>query len=87
MRSLDDPPLDEEEQQVLSYVQGILHEAVDKDDQEMTACTESHLGISLIRIWAQLILEEGIWPIVNMVGKTLALYADLLAANIGGDVS
>ncbi|KIW15806.1 hypothetical protein PV08_05856 [Exophiala spinifera] len=87
MRSRNSLPPDEAERQVLSYVQGILHEAVDKDNQGMTSCTDSNLSISLIRIWAQLILEEGIWPIVNMVGKTLALYADLLAANVGGDVS
>ncbi|KIW39413.1 uncharacterized protein PV06_09184 [Exophiala oligosperma] len=87
MRSLENPPLDEAEQQVLSYVQGIFHEAVDNDDEETTPCINPQMSISLIRIWAQLILEEGIWPIVNMVGKTLALYADLLATNNGKDVA
>lgn len=69
--------LDEDEQQVLSYVRDILNEAEVVD--EVIACKDLHLGVRVVRVWAHLLREEGIWPIVAMVGKILTFYGELLA--------
>jgi hypothetical protein len=76
--------LDEDEQQVLSYVRDILDEAEVVD--QAIACRDLHLGVRVVSVWANLLREEGIWPIVAMVGKILTSYGDLLARRLSSDI-
>ncbi len=75
MRSPSAVPLDEDEKQVLSYVQGIL----DEGEVDDTADPDAHLSVRLVNIWARLLGQESIWPIVGLIGKILTSYANSLA--------
>lgn len=82
-QSPDGVPLHEDERQVLTYVQGIL----DEGEVDDTAHTDSHLSVRLVNLWARLLGQESIWPIVGLVGRILTSYARLLATCLCRDVS
>jgi hypothetical protein len=52
---------------------------LDEGEVDDTADTDAHLSVRLVNIWARLLGQESIWPIVGLIGKILTSYANFLA--------
>lgn len=68
---------------MITWLRHILKEAsvsVDwepADKQLMTSHDPFDMGISVIKIWSHIFQGNSPWPITKVVGKSLALYADI----------
>lgn len=74
------PALDEDEKRLLAFVINMLKEtdfALDEDERE-----NPRLSAKVVRVWAKLFRGGGtIWDIVDIIGRALDLYGDMLDAS------
>jgi hypothetical protein len=79
-----DPPLNEDERMLLALVTSLVNEtefAVPAGTDRGSGQPSIKLSASMVRVWAKLFKSEsgdGIWDIVDLIGRALDVYADML---------
>ncbi|KAI3395899.1 hypothetical protein diail_684 [Diaporthe ilicicola] len=83
-------PLSDSEDRILHWVRCIVEEAYDvvdfeggDDDQELRLAAPpgrdpASLGLAVLRIWAHFFKSNTQWPFINIIGKSLEKYRELL---------
>ena len=88
-----DPPLSEDERKLLAFVTSLLNET--EFAGPATTATRGFeedskkLSASVVRVWAKLFKSDSgqsIWDIVDVIGRALDVYADMLDAGSQGDM-
>ena len=88
-----DPPLTEDERKLLAFVTSLLNET--EFAGPATTATRGFeeaskkLSASVVRVWAKLFKSDSgqsIWDIVDVIGRALDVYADMLDAGSHGDM-
>lgn len=72
------PPLTAGEQVVLKFVIQLVAEAEYKSSAEQLAQQKQYLATKIVRLWARLYRADNVWQMVNIIGQSLNIYADLL---------
>ena len=72
------PPLTTAETGVLEFVVDLVAEAEYKTSRRQVLDDGGRLDAKIVRLWARLYQSESVWQMVNIIGETLNLYADLL---------
>ncbi|CAM1509703.1 Fc.00g000380.m01.CDS01 [Cosmosporella sp. VM-42] len=78
-----DPPITDEERKILSFVKSILDEtdyAVPSERARDLPEKAKHLNVGVLRAWATIFKGVQTWAIVDVIGSSLNIYADLLEA-------
>ncbi|KAI3547493.1 hypothetical protein CABS01_11122 [Colletotrichum abscissum] len=77
-------PLSDSEDRILHWVRCIVEEAydvVDFEDDEPETSTDrdpASLSLAVLRIWAHFFKSNTQWPFINIIGKSLEKYRELL---------
>ncbi|KAK2609945.1 hypothetical protein N8I77_003413 [Diaporthe amygdali] len=80
-------PLNDSEDRILHWVRCIVEEAydvVDFEDEEPDIRTErdpASLSRAVLKIWAHFFKSNTQWPFINIIGKSLEKYRELLIRN------
>ncbi|KAI0968305.1 hypothetical protein F4678DRAFT_197226 [Xylaria arbuscula] len=72
------PALTPAEHMVLDFVIQLVAEAEYKISAEKLAEQKGRLSAIIVRLWARLYQVDSVWQMVNVIGRSLNLYADLL---------
>ena len=88
-----DPPLSEDERKLLAFVTSLLNET-EFASPAGTATrgfeeASKKLSASVVRVWAKLFKSDSgqsIWDIVDVIGRALDVYAEMLEAGSQGDM-
>lgn len=72
------PPLTAAEQVVLKFVIELVAETEYKRTVEQIAHKKQYLAAKIVRLWARLHRADSVWQVVNVIGESLNIYADLL---------
>ena len=88
-----DPPLSEDERKLLAFVTSLLNET-EFAGPAATATrgfeeASKKLSASVVRVWAKLFKSDSgqsMWDIVDVIGRALDVYADMLDAGSQGDM-
>ncbi|KAB5513598.1 zinc finger protein ADR1 [Coniochaeta sp. 2T2.1] len=78
------PPLSEDERKILSLVMTMLDEtefAVPAGKSLESPETAKHLSAGVLRVWATIFRGAQTWAIVDVIGSSLNIYADMLEAS------
>lgn len=73
-----DPPLTEQESRLLDFVLEMVMEVQHGDSREWLLGNNTRLSAAVARLWARLYTADYIWEMVNLIGRSLDSYADLL---------
>lgn len=79
-----EPPMSEDERKILSLVMTMLDEtefAVPPGKSLESPETARHLSAGVLRVWATIFRGAQTWAIVDVIGSSLNIYADMLEAN------
>ncbi|KAG6362448.1 hypothetical protein INS49_010678 [Diaporthe citri] len=80
-------PLSDSEDRILHWVRCIVEEAydvVDFDEDEADQPTDrdpASLSLAVLKIWAHFFKSNAQWPFINIIGKSLEQYRELLIRN------
>ena len=89
------PPLSEDERKLLAFVTSLLNETEfgGSSGGDGGRCSfeeaSKKLSASVVRVWAKLVRTDSgrsIWDIVDVIGRALDFYADMLDAGSQGDM-
>lgn len=72
------PPLNNEEQRVLRFVVQMITETEFYQPSERLFENNKRMSAIVVRLWAKLFRPDSVWEMVDLVGKSLRMYADLL---------
>ena len=75
------PGLTEQEARLADFVLEMVMEVQHGISREWTLATNTSLGAAVTRLWARLFTADYIWEMVNLIGRSLNSYADLLEVN------
>lgn len=78
-----DPPVADDERRITSLVKTMLDEtefAVPPDSPLENPATIKHLSAGVLRVWATIFRGAQTWAIVDVIGSSLNIYADMLEA-------
>ncbi|KAJ6160856.1 hypothetical protein N7470_004252 [Penicillium chermesinum] len=73
-----DPPLTEQEIRLRDFVLEMVMEVQHGDSREWLLATNTRLSAAVARLWARLFTADYIWEMVNLIGRSLSSYADLM---------
>jgi hypothetical protein len=76
-----DPPVTEDENRIIAIVKSMLDEtefAVPPDVTPGSPNYTRHLSAGVLRVWAMIFKGSQTWAIVDVIGSSLNLYADIL---------
>ena len=73
-----DPPLTEQESRLRDFVLEMVMEVQHGDSREWLLATNTRLSAAVARLWARLFTADYIWEMVNLIGRSLNSYADLM---------
>lgn len=73
------PELTEQESSVLEFVIDMVMEAQHGLSREWLLGNNTRLSAMVTRLWARLFTADYIWELVNLIGRSLNRYAELLA--------
>ncbi|OIW29034.1 hypothetical protein CONLIGDRAFT_578335 [Coniochaeta ligniaria NRRL 30616] len=80
-----EPPISEDERKILSLVMTMLDEtefAVPATGKSLESPeTARHLSAGVLRVWATIFRGAQTWAIVDVIGSSLNIYADMLEAS------
>ncbi|KAH8902700.1 hypothetical protein BR93DRAFT_919808 [Coniochaeta sp. PMI_546] len=79
-----EPPISEDERKILSLVMTMLDEtefAVPPGKSLESPETAKHLSAGVLRVWATIFRGAQTWAIVDVIGSSLNIYADMLEAS------
>jgi hypothetical protein len=66
------------EKRVLEFIVELVAEAEYKVKCEQIWGNKAGLSAVIVRLWARLYQSSSVWEMVNLIGKSLDIYADLL---------
>lgn len=72
------PPLTEAEQKLLSFVMEMVAETEHAASEADLLGHNKYLSAVVVRIWARLFRADDIWEMVNLIGRSLEVYANML---------
>ncbi|KAJ5613229.1 hypothetical protein N7510_006423 [Penicillium lagena] len=72
------PPLTEQETRLRDFVLEMVMEVQHGVSREWLLATNTRLSAAVTRLWARLFTADYIWEMVNLIGRSLNSYADLL---------
>ncbi len=78
-----EPPVTPEEEKVLSIVRALLDEtefAIPADNVSSFKEMTKYLNVGTLRVWATIFQGPQTWAIVDVIGNSLSIYADMLEA-------
>ena len=76
-----DPPVTEDEHRIIAIVKSMLDEtefAIPADITPNSPNFTRHLSAGVLRVWAMIFKGSQTWAIVDVIGSSLNLYADML---------
>lgn len=73
-----DPSLTEQETRLRDFVLEMVMEVQHGVSREWLLATNTRLSAAVTRLWARLFTADYIWEMVNLIGRSLNSYADLL---------
>ncbi|RYN61800.1 hypothetical protein AA0114_g247 [Alternaria tenuissima] len=76
-----DPPVTEDEHKIVAIVKSMLDEtefAIPADVTPESPNFTRHLSAGVLRVWAMIFKGSQTWAIVDVIGSSLNLYADML---------
>jgi hypothetical protein len=76
-----DPPVTEDENRIIAIVKSMLDETEFAVPSEVTPDSPNytrHLSAGVLRVWAMIFKGSQTWAIVDVIGSSLNLYADML---------
>ena len=76
-----EPPVSEDERRICSLVKTMLDETefcVCSDLPLESAATLKQLSAGVLRVWAKIFKGSQTWAIVDVIGNSLNIYADML---------
>lgn len=79
-----EPPISEDERKILSLVMTMLDEtefAVPPGKSLESPETAKHLSAGVLRVWATIFKGPQTWAIVDVIGSSLNIYADMVEAS------
>ena len=78
--TIPDPvrPLTAMEERLLNFVVELVVETDCKFSCDDILRSKAHLNVVIVRLWARLYQLSSVWEMVNLIGKSLNMYADLL---------
>lgn len=79
-----EPPISEDERKILSLVMTMLDEtefAVPPGKSLESPETARHLSAGVLRVWATIFRGAQTWAIVDVIGSSLNIYADMVEAS------
>ncbi|OAL36292.1 hypothetical protein AYO20_04450 [Fonsecaea nubica] len=74
------PALTPAEQRVLEFVVQLVAETEYKVSCDHILAQKARLSGMVVRLWAKLYQSSSVWQMVNLIGESLRIYADLLEA-------
>jgi hypothetical protein len=77
----NEPPISEDERKILSLVRTMLDEtefAVPSGKSLESPETAKHLSAGVLRVWATIFRGAQTWAIVDVIGSSLNIYADMV---------
>jgi len=75
------PGLTEQETRLRDFVLEMVMEVQHGVSREWLLATNTRLSAAVTRLWARLFTADYIWEMVNLIGRSLNSYADLLESN------
>ncbi|KAJ5168455.1 uncharacterized protein N7482_004049 [Penicillium canariense] len=79
-----DPGLTEQETRLRDFVLEMVMEVQHGVSREWLLATNTRLSAAVARLWARLFTADYIWEMVNLIGRSLNSYADLLEQKEAG---
>lgn len=79
---LSEPALAPEEKRLLNFVAQMVEEteySVATGDQDDVS--GKHLSAAVVRLWAKLFRSDTIWPMIDVIGRSLDTYAGMMEAS------
>ncbi|KAI1343125.1 hypothetical protein F5Y15DRAFT_277925 [Xylariaceae sp. FL0016] len=80
---VSDPPISMEEKRILSIVRTMVDETEFSAPTAKSTCLQEsakYLNIGVLRVWATIFRGSQTWAIVDVIGCSLDIYADMLEA-------
>lgn len=77
------PPLTPAERRVLEFLAQLVAEADYKQSVEYLLERKQLISAALVRLWATLYTYDSAWDMVDLIGRSLTAYAELLEARHG----
>lgn len=76
----DEPALTVDETKVLNFVRQMVEEthfstAAEPQEEDVSG---RHLGAAVVRLWAKLFRSDTIWPMIDIIGRSLIVYAEMV---------
>jgi hypothetical protein len=78
-----EPALTHEETRLLEFVVQMIAETEYSAPPERLFENNKHLAAVVVRVWAKLFRSDSIWEMVDLIGRSLRAYADLLESENG----
>ncbi|PYH95723.1 C2H2 transcription factor [Aspergillus ellipticus CBS 707.79] len=75
------PSLTEQECKLLEFVLEMVMEAQHGVSRDWLLANNTRLSATVTRLWARLFTADYIWQLVNLIGRSLNRYADILEAD------
>ncbi|KAI9808854.1 MAG: hypothetical protein M1827_007177 [Pycnora praestabilis] len=73
-----EPALSEEEKKLLNFVIQMVAETEYDAPREQLLQGNRHLSALVVRLWAKLFRSDSIWQMIDVIGRSLKVYADML---------
>ncbi|KAL4891474.1 fungal-specific transcription factor domain-containing protein [Aspergillus ambiguus] len=73
-----EPPLTEQESKLLEFVIEMVMETQHGVSRDWLLANNTRLSAIVTRLWARLFTADYIWELVNLIGRSLKSYADIL---------
>ena len=73
-----EPPLSVEENKLLNFVIQMIAETEYASPPEQPIGNGKHLSAAVVRLWAKLFRSDSIWQMIDVIGRSLNIYADMI---------
>lgn len=73
-----EPPLSVEENKLLKFVIQMIAETEYATPAEQPIGDGKHLSAAVVRLWAKLFRSDSIWQMIDVIGRSLNIYADMI---------
>lgn len=73
-----EPPLSTEEKKLMDFVIQMIAETEYAAPPEQPVRNGKHLSAAVVRLWAKLFRSDSIWQMIDVIGRSLNIYADMI---------
>lgn len=73
-----EPPLSMEENKLMNFVIQMVAETEYAAPPEQPIRNGKHLSAAVVRLWAKLFRSDSIWQMIDVIGRSLNIYADMI---------